>query len=385
MATANLETQHASAERTEEGEIRTHFEQLQEDATLSIILDAMPHYVAVLDENRQVVAANTKLVETFGQNQLGQILGQRSGELLNCQNSKLGPGGCGTSEACRTCGAVNAIISAQKGIAKTDTCQLNVGPNGDPLDLMVTASPVEFNGRSLTILSVQDMADENRRKVLERTFFHDVLNAAGGASGIANVLNEVQDMDEVHEFAPLLVSVTEQLIDEIHAQRDMLAAERGDLTVQLDDCCTGELLKKVRDTYTKHPVAEGRTLELDAAVVDKPIRTSKVLFQRVLGNMAKNALEATATGGTVRMGFDHKDGHYIFWVNNPAVMPQATQLQVFNRSFSTKGTGRGIGTYSIRLLGEKYLGGQVSFDSFEGAGTTFRIQLPPQPAGYTST
>ncbi len=31
-----------------------------------------------------------------------------------------------------------------------------------------------------------------------------------------------------------------------------------------------------------------------------------------------------------------------------------------------------------------YLGGQVSFDSFEGAGTTFRIQLPPQPAGETS-
>ena len=42
------------------------------------------------------------------------------------------------------------------------------------------------------------------------------------------------------------------------------------------------------------------------------------------------------------------------------------------------------GTYSIRLLGKKYLGGQVSFDSFEGAGTTFRILLPAQPASETS-
>ena len=63
-------------------------------------------------------------------------------------------------------------------------------------------------------------------------------------------------------------------------------------------------------------------------------------------------------------------------MNNPDVMPQVTQLQVFNRSFSTKGAGRGIGTYSIRLLGERYLGGRVSFDSTEAEGTTFRIHLP---------
>ncbi len=384
MTTAVLETNHASAERADNETVKAHFEQLQEDATLNIVLDAMPQHVAVLNEHRQVIAANTSLVDLFGLDQVDKILGMRPGELLDCQNSDKGPGGCGTSESCRTCGAVNAIISAQNGVAATDTCQLTVGDSSEPLDLSVTASPVEFNGRSLTILSVQDMADENRRKVLERTFFHDVLNAAGGASGIANVLNEVEDMDEVQEFAPLLVSVTEQLIGEIHAQRDMLAAERGDLTVKMEDCCTKKLLTKVWNTYANHPVAEGRHLELDSAVVDKPIRTSKALFQRVLGNMVKNALEATTTGGTVRMGFEHRDGQYIFWVNNPAVMPQEIQLQVFNRSFSTKGSGRGIGTYSIRLLGEKYLGGQVSFDSFEGAGTTFRIQLPIDPQGLPS-
>ncbi len=65
-------------------------------------------------------------------------------------------------------------------------------------------------------------------------------------------------------------------------------------------------------------------------------------------------------------------------------MPPEIQLQVFNRSFSTNGTGRGIGTYSIRLLGEKYLGGQVTFDSFDGGGTTFRIHLPAQTPNLPS-
>ncbi|MFA7348153.1 MAG: ATP-binding protein, partial [Desulfurivibrionaceae bacterium] len=57
-------------------------------------------------------------------------------------------------------------------------------------------------------------------------------------------------------------------------------------------------------------------------------------------------------------------------------MPENVQLQIFQRSFSTKGTGRGLGTYSIKLLGERYLKGRVSFTSTPEKGTTFRFRCP---------
>jgi sensor histidine kinase regulating citrate/malate metabolism len=57
-------------------------------------------------------------------------------------------------------------------------------------------------------------------------------------------------------------------------------------------------------------------------------------------------------------------------------MPRDVQLQVFQRSFSTKGPGRGIGTYSIRLLVSRYLHGTVDFESSKEQGTTFRVHLP---------
>ena len=57
-------------------------------------------------------------------------------------------------------------------------------------------------------------------------------------------------------------------------------------------------------------------------------------------------------------------------------MPPKVQLQVFQRSFSTKGLGRGLGTYSMRLLTQRYLGGTVSFSSKEGEGTEFRARYP---------
>jgi sensor histidine kinase regulating citrate/malate metabolism len=57
-------------------------------------------------------------------------------------------------------------------------------------------------------------------------------------------------------------------------------------------------------------------------------------------------------------------------------MPEEVKLQVFKRSFSTKGKGRGLGTYSIKLLTEKFLKGKVYFISEENFGTEFTIEIP---------
>ncbi|MGA2077009.1 MAG: hypothetical protein ABSH52_26260 [Terriglobia bacterium] len=52
-------------------------------------------------------------------------------------------------------------------------------------------------------------------------------------------------------------------------------------------------------------------------------------------------------------------------------------MQAFRRSFSTKSpVGRGIGTYSTKLITERYLGDSLSFTSSEEAGTTFAVTLP---------
>ena len=71
------------------------------------------------------------------------------------------------------------------------------------------------------------------------------------------------------------------------------------------------------------------------------------------------------------------DGREIeLWVMNPSAMPEEVRMQIFQRSFSTKGKGRGIGTYSLKLLGETYLKGEVGFTSAEDEGTRFFIRLP---------
>ena len=116
-------------------------------------------------------------------------------------------------------------------------------------------------------------------------------------------------------------------------------------------------------------------LTLDESSDDTPFEADPELLARALGNMVQNALEATPAGGVVKVWHTVGAGGPTFFVNNPGVMRERVASQVFKRSFSTKGNGRGLGTYGMKLLGERYLGGRVGFRSEDGVGTTFWLAL----------
>jgi signal transduction histidine kinase len=104
--------------------------------------------------------------------------------------------------------------------------------------------------------------------------------------------------------------------------------------------------------------------------------TDRRLLARVLTNLVKNAVEASSPGERVSLNCAEDDGKVVFTVHNPGVMKPEVRAQVFQHAFSTKGPGRGLGTYSVKLLTERYLEGEVGFVSTEAAGTTFHVALP---------
>jgi signal transduction histidine kinase len=66
-----------------------------------------------------------------------------------------------------------------------------------------------------------------------------------------------------------------------------------------------------------------------------------------------------------------------FSVWNRAAIAPEVRPRIFQRNFSSKGeSGRGLGTYSVKLLGETLLGAQVDFTTSAAAGTEFRVRLP---------
>jgi signal transduction histidine kinase len=369
-------TYFAPAGRDSSLEFRRKLAAVEENPLLREVLNAMPGMVLVLNANRQIVSANQAALRTL-KCSIEDVLERRPGEALGCIRANGGPDGCGTSQHCITCGAVNAILYSQdQNTQIVRECRVLVAgaSSASPMDLRVTATPITVGGEQFVLAAIEDISHAKRLDVLQRVFFHDVLNTAFCISAYTNSLTK--DQKTVEDAGKLLKFLSDELIEEINAQRDLLAAESGDLKVWVEPVAIPQLLEELRLKYLKNPEADGRKVEL-CSVWDGTIQTDRRLLRRVLSNMLKNGLEATAPGQTVTLNCSERGQSAAFTVHNCEVMPHNVQLQIFHRSFSTKAqAGRGIGTYSIKLFGEQYLGGKVEFTSREPEGTSFVLTIP---------
>lgn len=371
------ETEFAPAGRASTKDLQRQIAHFGERGLLREVLDAMPVAAMILNAQRQIVYGNAPLLRVSGVQELREIVGLRPGETLYCVHAFESKGGCGTTRFCSECGAVRAIQSSLMGNLAVEECSIARRQHDvvEALDLRVWATPLTLAGEEFVIFAVMDIGHERRRQALEHIFFHDVLNTAAVLQG-ASELILTEDATPQRELLELIYAAALQLVQEIQAQRDLLAAENGALAVNPQPVETTALLQQLLETYSRHPVAEGRALHIAPQAAPVSFFSDATLLGRVLGNMIKNALEASNPGESVTLSCERMGAAVCFTVHNPGYMPEPVQLQVFQRSFSTKGSGRGLGTYSMRLLSECYLQGAVTFKSSPEEGTTFIATYP---------
>ena len=355
--------------------VRAQAEKIEAWTELRGLIDAIPDILLAVNSSRQIVFGNQTALAFFHARSASELWGRRPGEAAGCMHSSETPAGCGNSEPCTVCGAFLAISNGLRGEASVEECRMTLA-GGTPLDLSIWTHPFQLDNERFLFLSIQDISDEKRRQALEKIFFHDLLNTAGGLRSISEIIEESAP-GELRELREIIASLSEQLVDEIQAQRDLLSAERGELHVQMRKANSRVVVAKTISMYLKNEACDGKTIQAAEICEEIPLFTDTALLQRVLGNLAKNALEATSPGGTVTVGCHSLTSDTAeFFVHNAACIPRESQLQIFKRSFSTKGRGHGLGTYSVKLLTEQFLGGKVDFTSTPGAGTLFFVRLP---------
>ncbi len=352
----------------------------QADRTAATLLEAMPGPAMVLNTRREVVVVNRHLSNSLGVLESSIASGARQGDLFGCRHARETPGGCGTTEACEQCGANRAVLDCLKSSDHaTHECRIQTQKtkDGGALDFRAHATFIEILGEKFIILGLEDLSSEKRRHVLERTFFHDLMNACGGMQGLAELLSEPgNDVASEQELKHELCQLSHVVIEQINSQRQLLAAERGELALQIQPVELRPFLENIVALYRHHGVANDRVLLLEMAG-SGTLNTDGAILGRVVGNLVKHVLEAPKPGGTVTVRCLPGASTTTISVHNPGLIPREIQVQIFQRSFSTKGgEGRGIGTYSVRLFAEQYLRGQVRFESTADAGTMFEVSIP---------
>ncbi len=369
-------THFAPARRESAEEVEREFQHVDGYAC-SQYFDFFPLPLAVLNPARQIVFANKPFQELTRSGDGHSFLGKRPGEIVGCVHASTEPGGCGTSVNCRECGAVLAVLETMAtGKPCVRDCQIlqNVDGHTGALDLRVHAAPWQHGEDRFCVVTMMDISAEKEREVMERVFYHDLLNSAGSAYSLVSTLHD-ECPQELSESLDLVGTALSRLVDQIQSQRTLQQVERGEYVVSRITLQALEVLETVVEEYLSLPLAKGRRLVVDPASKNGHVKADHALLRRVLVNMVKNALEASAAGDTVTAAATVDGGTIRLSVHNPQCMAESVQLQLFKRSFSTKGPGRGLGTYSIKLLGEDHLGGRVGFESTEAGGTTFWIDL----------
>ncbi len=380
MAVQSSPTQFASAERSSDEEIRRQFEEIEKIFGFDQFLNSMPNIVVLLNENRQIVYFNKSVTRFLDIDDINDLLGFRPGEILDCVHARNDSGGCGTAEQCRRCGAVLAILTTQQE-QKSDMrdCLLTrqKGDYTESLDLRVWTDTIDIGGRNYVLLLVQDISDEKRRKALERIFFHDIRNTAGNLLGFSKFLIKEKSSENVREYLNIIYELSEQLMAEISSQSQLIAAENDELEISCTPIDSRPFIEKLVKEFQMNHINPSVCLKIDPGLEDVRVCTDKTILQRIVLNMMKNAIEAEQENSTATVGCnDIGENRACFWVHNPAYIPRDAQLQIFKRSFSTKGANRGLGTYGMKLLGEKYLKGNVYFRTDRENGTVFSFELP---------
>jgi signal transduction histidine kinase len=374
-----LHTYFLPAERLSLPDVAAQAKQVVDSPTLIAMLDTAPGMVALLNPERQIVFCNDACARAGGLARKEDAVGMRPGELLRCIRVAEGPGGCGTAESCRHCGLAQAQAAGLQGRANAGECLLlrQVQDKSVPAEFAVEIRPLAQLGPGWQCYSLSDVSATKRREALERVFFHDIMNRASAVAGVSNALaGEGTLPEERARFIGMLAASSHDLVEEIRSQRTLLAAEKGELAVASAGRDSLQALRDAVDACQAFGSGEDKQVEILPAARSVIFQTDGALLGRVLINLLKNALEASAAGMTVTATCTvPAAGRIRFSVHNDTAMPAPVRAHVFQRSFSTKGSGRGLGTYSVKLLTESYLKGQAWFDSAAGQGTTFHAEF----------
>jgi len=146
-------------------------------------------------------------------------------------------------------------------------------------------------------------------------------------------------------------------------------------TAKMEDFELSEVMSSVAELYMNSDELE---LNYSASMQRMLVRADKDQLSRVFNNLVKNAIQAIPEGIKGKVSIElEQEGEWarILVEDNGAGISEELARKIFSPSFSTKNSGMGLGLAISKQIIENS-GGRIWFESEEGKGTTFFVELP---------
>ncbi len=266
--------------------------------------------------------------------------------------------------------------------------------DGRQADMIVYSMPVEDeDGTISSVMEVSTDISEVKRLQHELAMVglavagmtHRMKNILTGLEGGIFVVNTGFEMDDQTMVDEGWQMVTRNVTKVSQIAQDLLYCAKERTPKWDDDVSPQAILRDVHDLYDARASTEG--VELVLALDDPPKlgRFDADALHSLVLNLTANALDACrfdpATGKQhriiLRCATQPSGATLIEVEDNGAGIPDDVSHKVFQAFFSVKGTeGTGIGLLVVQRVAEAH-NAELSFDTEEGVGTTFRVVFPP--------
>jgi len=208
----------------------------------------------------------------------------------------------------------------------------------------------------------------------ERKFYHDLLNLVSSVRGISEVIKDVDEKTRT-EMLSLLGSLSETMIETIHARRLYCNLLGHDLKCRLASVDCERLLKRLTDIYTRHTLAENKAVRVSPIEKQTPaqkilLNTDKDILLGALGYGVRTALESIEPRQAITLGLKtDAQNRIIFSITFPGSISEEVKELVFKEPAGDKIGLTGHSAYIFSALITEALKGSANWTEHEGAIT----------------
>ena len=337
------------------------------------IMTALPIGIIALDENRNIIAANS-LAPTFNDGDKQQIL-------LNFTSVNQSLGDWLDRVAERSINAEN-IWQRIQNVTPNSTMERKI------FDVIAHYEKKAPNGVETIIVTVDRTSeyevDEDNIDFIALTA-HELRGPITVIRGYLDVLD--------HQLAGRLNTEQHELIDRLNVSAKRLSSyvnnilnvsryDRQHLKLSLHEDSIANIISDIKDDLDLRARTLNRTLVWNILEQNLPtVVADRSSIGEVISNLIDNAIKYSSDGGVINVfGEVDSDAVSVSVKDSGMGIPANVAEHLFSKFYRShrsrsKISGTGLGLYISRIIVESH-GGQIGVQSTEGQGSTFTFTLP---------